>query len=298
MTKITIDSKEYELDSLTDVAKAQLQNLQFVDTELAHLQAQTAVLQTARMAYADALRVALSMPVKGVASGGRQLRVTEHDVMVLALKDAGHSYFSEVLAQTPIEQHDSLIAQVEAHRSWLADFCLTGYEGAGLLTTEFIRALHQSLFPKDHRQEVWSLTDERHWLVPGQYKSVNNAHAGGENPLQLKVFLPPDQVPLAMERVVDSLNIALPAAKEESEKKEAIYSFLADFLAIHPFLDANGRVACILGDLLAIREGLPPSHFYSFKSENKLALLRAIEVAQSSRCMTLAREVFEKFRVL
>ena len=59
MSKITIDNKEYELDTLSSEAKAQLQSLQFVDAELQRLQAQTSVLQTARMAYVKALKAAL-----------------------------------------------------------------------------------------------------------------------------------------------------------------------------------------------------------------------------------------------
>ena len=59
MPIIKIDNRDYDLDTLSDEAKAQLQSLQFVDSELARLQAQTAVLQTARMAYAKALQAAL-----------------------------------------------------------------------------------------------------------------------------------------------------------------------------------------------------------------------------------------------
>ncbi|MDO9049699.1 MAG: DUF6447 family protein [Methylobacter sp.] len=60
MTTITIDNKEYELESLSEEAKAQLQSLQFVDAELQRLNAQSAVLQTARIAYAKALNDALA----------------------------------------------------------------------------------------------------------------------------------------------------------------------------------------------------------------------------------------------
>ena len=59
MPQITIDNHPYDLDTLSAEAKAQLQSLQFVDAELARLQAQTAVLQTARMAYSKALQAAL-----------------------------------------------------------------------------------------------------------------------------------------------------------------------------------------------------------------------------------------------
>ena len=65
MPTITIDNQDYDLDTLSDEARAQLQSLQFVDAELARLQAQTAVLQTARMAYAKALNEALPSPFAG-----------------------------------------------------------------------------------------------------------------------------------------------------------------------------------------------------------------------------------------
>ncbi|MCW2314344.1 hypothetical protein [Rhodoferax antarcticus] len=50
MPNITIDNITYDLDTLSDEARAQLTSLQFVDSELARLTNQTAVLQTARMA--------------------------------------------------------------------------------------------------------------------------------------------------------------------------------------------------------------------------------------------------------
>ena len=60
MTKLNIDNKEYELDTLSDECKAQLASIQFCDQELARLQAQAAAYQTARMAYAKALNQALN----------------------------------------------------------------------------------------------------------------------------------------------------------------------------------------------------------------------------------------------
>lgn len=60
---ITIDNKQYELETLSAEAKAQLASLQFVDAETQRLQAHVAALQTARNAYAKALSAAL--PVIG-----------------------------------------------------------------------------------------------------------------------------------------------------------------------------------------------------------------------------------------
>ena len=61
MPSIKIDYQDYDLGALSDEAKTQLQSLQFFDAKLARLQAQAAVLQTARMAYAKALDEALPM---------------------------------------------------------------------------------------------------------------------------------------------------------------------------------------------------------------------------------------------
>jgi hypothetical protein len=59
MEKLTIDGKEYLLDSLSDDAKAQLGALNLVDRKIADLQQDMAILQTARNAYAQALVAAL-----------------------------------------------------------------------------------------------------------------------------------------------------------------------------------------------------------------------------------------------
>ena len=56
MSNVTIDGQSYELSSLSEEARAQLMSLQFVEQEIARLQLQMAALQTARNAYASALK--------------------------------------------------------------------------------------------------------------------------------------------------------------------------------------------------------------------------------------------------
>ena len=60
MPIVKIDEKEYEMDELSEEAKAQLGMLQFVDFELQRVTAQAAVLKTARVSYAKALNEALA----------------------------------------------------------------------------------------------------------------------------------------------------------------------------------------------------------------------------------------------
>ncbi|MBP79779.1 MAG: hypothetical protein CL926_10990 [Deltaproteobacteria bacterium] len=59
MPIIKIDGKDYDTDDLSEETKAQLGSLQFVQSELARLQAQAAALQTAQIAYGKALKETL-----------------------------------------------------------------------------------------------------------------------------------------------------------------------------------------------------------------------------------------------
>ena len=54
--KVSIDGTEYFLDDLTDNAKAQLMNIQFVDSQIQQLNNEWAVADTARIGYTRALK--------------------------------------------------------------------------------------------------------------------------------------------------------------------------------------------------------------------------------------------------
>lgn len=56
MATLTIDNKTYEMDALSSEAKAQVTSLQFVDAEIARLNAHIAICQTAKIAYLNALK--------------------------------------------------------------------------------------------------------------------------------------------------------------------------------------------------------------------------------------------------
>ena len=59
MPKITVDGIEYNSEDLSDNGKAQLASLQFLEVQLNKLQSEIAIYQTARQAYAAALRAEL-----------------------------------------------------------------------------------------------------------------------------------------------------------------------------------------------------------------------------------------------
>tara|TARA_B100001063_G_C16516556_1_gene429543 strand:- start:434 stop:619 length:186 start_codon:yes stop_codon:yes gene_type:complete len=59
MASITIDGSEYNLEDLSDSSRAQLASLQLTDQKIAQLQSDLAITQTARNAYANALKAEL-----------------------------------------------------------------------------------------------------------------------------------------------------------------------------------------------------------------------------------------------
>lgn len=56
---VTIDGVDYAIDELSQEARVQLTNLQVTDREIAHVQQRLAIFQTARTAYANALKAEL-----------------------------------------------------------------------------------------------------------------------------------------------------------------------------------------------------------------------------------------------
>ncbi len=59
MAHITIDGRDFELDKLSGEARKQAANIHVIDIELARLQTQVLIHQTARRAFEIALQQAL-----------------------------------------------------------------------------------------------------------------------------------------------------------------------------------------------------------------------------------------------
>jgi hypothetical protein len=56
MAKIKIDDKEYDTETLSDNAQAQLSSLQFNEVHMQRLRNELAIADTARIAYTNALK--------------------------------------------------------------------------------------------------------------------------------------------------------------------------------------------------------------------------------------------------
>ena len=59
MPNITIDGKEYDVNSLSDESKNLVQSLKFIKVEIGRLNAQIAICKTAEVSYNRALKASL-----------------------------------------------------------------------------------------------------------------------------------------------------------------------------------------------------------------------------------------------
>jgi Fic family protein len=222
------------------------------------------------------------------------MSTTVREKALTAIRLANRRYLQDVLQRNLPERHDDITALFERHMAAIADYCMGGYGGAGSLNVAFIRGLHKMLFPEGYayRQEVDGKLRE---LVPGEYRDGQGAADSQLNPGAVVVFAPPEDVSAAMEGAVERLNAALSAAKSPKAKRDAVLWFIFDFSVIHPFGDANGRVMCMICDLLLIKEGLPPLHIAVIKEQHREDLYRAGEQAQRNRDLAPLYEVIERY---
>lgn len=218
------------------------------------------------------------------------------ELIIAAVRDACLPYLAKVLASMSDDKHSHIQGLFETHMAFLADYCIAGYGGRGKLTEAFICGLHKALFPKNYRQILMTLPEgEVIYMVPGEYKRFPNGGDSNLYPNQFNVCIAPEDVPESMAKVVNILNAALSAATDERQIRDAILCFVVDFLMIHPFDDANGRVAYMLADVLVIMESLPPFSFHSIKSKDLPALYRALELACERRDLTPLYAVIKRY---
>lgn len=216
------------------------------------------------------------------------------ETIFAAARIANDAYLNSVLARSAPEKYTQIRENYGRHMMAVADYCMNGYGGAGTLSMAFIRELHKMLFPQDYtcQQEV---DGKLFSLMPGEYRDGQGCVDSLLQPGAVVIFAPPEEVFEAMENVVARLNAALPIAANAHEKFHAILLFILDFSTIHPFGDANGRVMCIVCDLLLIKEGLLPVHFCAIKEKDREGLYRAVELAQRNRDLTPLYEVIERY---
>lgn len=219
-----------------------------------------------------------------------------HEKILTAVRSASQPYLAHFLSLNPPEYHAQMCSLFDQHMSQVADYCMGGYGGAGTLSTAFVRGLHKSLFPPGYVQHAVNPQGEKVvFMAPGEYKVFPNHTVRQPSPGAKSIFADPVEVPTQMEELVENLNTALVKACSKCDLWETIIFFALDFSRIHPFADANGRVACILVDLLLIKEGLSPVLFCAIKTQDREGLYRAAKLARRNRDLTPLYEVVARY---
>lgn len=83
-SQVLIDGTPFSLEGASDRVKAHVASIQATDVELKRLAVQVAICQTARSAYARALKQELEQVPGGRQSGNKEAAVSKSDI-------AGHS---------------------------------------------------------------------------------------------------------------------------------------------------------------------------------------------------------------
>lgn len=145
------------------------------------------------------------------------------------------------------------------------------------LSENYIKQLHRDLLQH-------STKDDRH---RGSYKSVqNNVEAFGPNGERLGIIFKtatPFDTPYRMTELIEWTNRSLDS--NEIHPLLTVAVFIAEFLAIHPFQDGNGRLSRALTTLLLLKKGYaytPYSSLESVVEANKEGYYLALRKTQST----------------
>ena len=74
MAKVQIDGHDYETEAMSQEAKGRLEMLMLCDQKIRQLQGELAMMQTARQAYANALKAALVAPSDPILGLGETIQ--------------------------------------------------------------------------------------------------------------------------------------------------------------------------------------------------------------------------------
>lgn len=205
---------------------------------------------------------------------------------------AMNRYLEKILPQIPTEQHAQVQSLFDAHMARIAEYCDHEFIEKPSLTTVFIRWLHKIISPdgqqKMRRHEKWHLVV---YCIPGNYKTLPNSIPGTDI-----TFTEPHLVKSEMETLVRTYNSEIITCNSDEEKRNRVLKFVIDFLAIHPFGDENGRVACILADLMLVKLQVRPIYFYRTTEAAIKELSNKCTLAHRDRSISFLLDFIREYR--
>lgn len=191
---------------------------------------------------------------------------TEFDELLL------HEMHVDAPAALKDEDADQTLNYVKAYAYGVKS--LRSHKGAErrALTHGLVRNLHSILMSGERK------------AVPGQFRKVQNFIGGLRMEDARFIPPPPDQVPRLMTDLEGALRYE-PDSESHYELGVLARSpqIHAQFEAIHPFVDGNGRVGRLLFPLMFLADGMPPVHLATFLKRRQRDYYDALLEVQMKR---------------
>ena len=150
-----------------------------------------------------------------------------------------------------------------------------------LLTHEDIKLIHKIIFPVWYKKVV-----ENKVMIPWVYRDFDIT----SNFTKDKPFS-------EYTKIVDDMTKLLNKFNKTQKTQNVILKFILDLVKIHPFGDANGRLAAILTDLLYLKFGFEPFYFVKYKKVDKRWLYNAVILSTNKNDMSYLNEFLKKCKV-
>lgn len=180
-----------------------------------------------------------------------------------------HPYF---LRKTPQEQ-EAFRPHYLHHMQMIADYCLREYveHPEPRLTIEVIKGLHRVLYHNSASVPVKAMDGSTIAMVPGEFKTTPVFVRKPSAPDEWYGSTAPDQVAAEMAALLERLHDG------QSALFQRYMQFMLDLNQIHPFLDSNGKLILLLGDLFLLKHGKQPPYFACFRWENEADCYRLLK---------------------
>ncbi|WP_340066498.1 Fic family protein [Ascidiimonas aurantiaca] len=153
-----------------------------------------------------------------------------------------------------------------------------------LITEKLIKELHEIILVEPYQDEKTEINPGVYKTKPNYLYTINNERID---------FLPPEEVPEALNTLINWLNNQLVKPKRKKKKYNlhpvlVAAAFQVRFIKIHPFGDGNGRLSRILGNLILMQCGYTPA---IIRLENREEYYRMLNLSSLEDPLPLAEMI-------
>lgn len=192
-------------------------------------------------------------------------------------------YLQLQLGRYPVEQHNWVTGEFSTIVGRITEHLHSGFFMAPQITVQAIKTLHRLQYPEGYR----GMQNDMHgnpvaYLIPGEFKKYPNYFTETGGAVKY-ADVPPEAVGTTVDDLLERLNKGLTGPPKQ--RRDAIVWFCMDIASVHPFADANGRIAVLMLDTLLARFGFEPMYINLHKQRDTKGLYQVVSAAREQRCL-------------